>query len=179
MICGNGIGLRPVLEEDLLLLGEWRSDPLTQSMFYSPFLWSDTALQHWFKALLGDSNRIRFMVQRLEDNATIGIVGLEHIQPRNQEAELAGLVIAPSERNRGWAAKAVSTLIVYAFQDLNLHRLYARIYAPNKAGLRVAEMAGMRCEGVARQAVFYNWHYEDVLYWSLLREEWQNDQRKG
>jgi RimJ/RimL family protein N-acetyltransferase len=171
MICGDRVGLRLVLEDDLPLLARWRVDELVSSMFYSPALVSESSLRNWFKALPGDPARMRFMIQRLEDAGTIGIVGLEHIDYRNQVAELAGLIIDPAERGRGWGAKALSTLIRYSFGDLNLRRLYARIYASNLAAQCVAEKVGLQKEGVARQSVYHNWDYEDVVHMAILREE--------
>jgi len=175
MICGEGVGLRLVLEEDLRLVAGWRDDEPARSMFYSPALTSETGLRNSFKALLGDPTRMRFMIQRLADGTTIGIVGLEHIDYRNQVAELAGLVIDPAERGQGWGAKALDTLIRYAFDDLNLHRLYARIYSSNRAAQRVAEKVGLQSEGIARQSVFHNWVYEDIVYMAILREEWKHE----
>jgi RimJ/RimL family protein N-acetyltransferase len=175
MICGDGIGLRMVLAEDLPLIERWHDDEPARAMFYSLALLSEAGLRNWFKALLGDPTRTQFMIQRLEDGATIGIVGLEHIDYRSQVAELAGLVIAPSEGRRGWGAKALEVLIRYSFDDLNLHRLYARIYSSNRAAQCVAEKVGLQSEGVARQSVFYNWNYEDVVHMAILREEWKHE----
>jgi RimJ/RimL family protein N-acetyltransferase len=173
LICGEEVGLRPVLEEDLALLGRWHNDALMCATFYPLFLMSESALRNWHRDLLTSPNRMRFMIQRLGDRLTVGIVGLEHIDYRNQEAELAGLVVAPEERRHGWATKGVQTLSCYAFDDLNLHRLYVRIYGSNHAAQRVFEKAGFQCEGVARQAVFHDFCYEDVIYMAVLREEWR------
>jgi len=175
MICGDGVGLRLLLEDDLRLLSQWRDDEQTRAMFYSPAFISDTGLRHWFKALLGDPTRMWFMLQRLEDGATIGIVGLERIDYRNQIAELAGLIIAPTERKQGWGTKTLDVLIRYSFDDLNLHRLYARIYASNHAALCVAEKAGLKDEGVERQSTFHDWKYEDITHMAILREEWKHE----
>jgi diamine N-acetyltransferase len=175
MICGEGVGLRLVLEEDLPLIAKWRDDDATRAMFYSFALMSEAGLRNSFKGLVGNPARMRFMVQRLEDGVTIGMVGLEHIEYRNQAAELAGLVIDPAERGRGWGTKAVGTLIRYAFDDLNLNRLYARLYGSNRAGQRVAEKAGLQSEGVARDGVYHDWAYQDVIYMAILREEWKHE----
>jgi RimJ/RimL family protein N-acetyltransferase len=175
MICGDGVGLRLVLEDDLPLLARWRDDELVGSMFYSPALISEANLRNWFKAILSDPARMRFMIQRLEDAATIGIVGLEHVDYRNQVAELAGLIINPAERKQGWGARSLAILIRYSFDDLNLRRLYARIYASNRAAQCVAEKAGLKSEGVARQSVFHNWNYEDVIHMAILREELKHE----
>ena len=175
MICGDRVGLRLVMEDDLPLFARWRDDELVDSMFYSPAHVSEAKLHNWFKTLFGDPTRMRFMIQRLEDSATIGIVGLEHIDYRNQVAELAGLIIDLSERKQGWGTRALATLIRYGFDDLNLHRLYARIYSSNRAAQCVAEKAGLKSEGVARQSVYHNWDYEDVVHMAILREEWKHE----
>ncbi len=175
MICGEGIGLRLIVEEDLPLLAKWSDGDLTHSMFYSTGLVSEAGLSKWLKGLLSDSTRMRFAVQRLEGGATIGVVGLEHIDYRNQVGEVAGLIIDPTERKQGWGTKAVKTLQSYSFNDLNLHRLYVRIYSSNAAALCTAEKAGFKKEGVARDAVHNNWRYEDVVYLAVLREEWKHE----
>ncbi len=175
MICGEGIGLRPVLEQDLSLIAHWQDKDLSSPMFYSLALVSETALRGWLKALLGDSTRIRFMVQVLETGVTLGMIGLEHIDYRNQAAELAGLFIDSSQGRRGWGTKATQSLIRYAFEDLNLHRLSARVHTSNRAAQRVAERAGLRCEGIAREAVFRNGAYDDVVFMSILREEQKHE----
>ncbi len=174
MICGEGVGLRLVVAEDLPLLQKWGQDPTTQLMFYSPFFMSSTALQAWYRALVQDPNRLRFIVERIADRTSIGMIGLEHIQYRSQEAELAGLVIDAAERRWGWGGKALKTLVHYAFEDLNLNRLFTRIYASNLAGLRVAEKAGLVREGAMREAIYHNWGFEDLVYMSILREEWNH-----
>ncbi len=175
MICGEGVGLRLVLEEDLSLLARWRDDDLTRVMFYSTCLLSESGLRSWFKSVLSDPARMRFMINRLQDGETIGIIGLEHIDHRNQTAELAGLLIDPSARRQAWATKSVQTMIRYAFDDLNLHRLSARIPKSNHMAQQLAEKAGLRNEGIARQAVFRDGAYEDVVHLAILREEWQNE----
>ena len=65
MICGEQVGLRPLLEADLEYLAQWRKSPDVQAMFYSPFLLSETVLRNWHLALLNDATRMRFMIQRL------------------------------------------------------------------------------------------------------------------
>lgn len=175
MICGDGVALRPVLEEDLDALAAWSRDALTPALFSPGFLRPEEAVHKWFAGLLESQTRIALIIQRLENPTAVGLVGLEHIQYRNQEAEIAGLIIAPSQRGQGLATRGVKTLIRYAFEDLNLHRLFARIHSSNQPALRVARKAGLTREGVLRESVLVNECYLDIVYLALLREEWKND----
>jgi RimJ/RimL family protein N-acetyltransferase len=175
VILGDGVGLRPIEEKDLAFLKRCFNDPFTEPMFYSQFLMSDGALLDWHHALLSSSSRMRFIIQRLDDGAAVGLIGLEHIDYRNQEAELAGLIIDPTERRCGWGKKATNALISYAFKDLHMHRLFARIYASNTAARRLTEKVGLKFEGAMRQALYHNWGFEDLVYVSILRGEWQHE----
>jgi RimJ/RimL family protein N-acetyltransferase len=142
-------------------------------MFFSLALMSEAALRNWLKGLLVDGTRMRLMVQVLHGGVTVGIIGLERIDYRNQSAELAGLLIDPLARGHGWGTHAARALIRYAFEDLNLCRLAARIPISSHAPQRVAEKTGFTREGIARQALLHNGDFEDVVFMSILREVWK------
>jgi len=175
MIYGRKVGLRPVEEGDLSLLLHWRNDPQVRPLFFWPFLLSASGQKGWHKALLDDPTRLHFMIVRLADNLTIGAIGLDQIDYRNQTAQLGSMIIAPSERDLGWGTDAALALMRYAFSELNLHRLCGRAYAFNTASIRGCKRGGMKEEGIARQAAFVNGQFHDVVFLAALREEWQEN----
>ena len=173
MIIGHKIGLRPVEETDLEMLARWRNHPDTRRMFFTPFLLSLDGQKQWYERLLSNPARLQFMVVRLADGKIIGTIGLDHIDYRNQEAQAGSIIIEPEGRGQSYAVDSVTTLIGYVFSELNLHRLYARAFAFNKAALKMGERAGFRVEGIARQAAFVDGEFHDVVLQAVLREEWQ------
>ena len=66
-----------------------------------------------------------------------------------------------------------------SFETLNLNRIYLRVYANNKRAIRVYEKVGFVHEGRMRQAAYKNGEYSDVLYMSVLREEWDASIKEG
>ncbi len=66
----------------------------------------------------------------------------------------------------------MTLLLRHGFATLNLNRIYLRVYAENKRAIRTYEKAGFVHEGRMRQGVYKHGKYFDVLFMSVLREEW-------
>ncbi|WP_018348877.1 GNAT family N-acetyltransferase [Longispora albida] len=82
----------------------------------------------------------------------LGSAGLIKHEPAWRRAEIA-YWLAPAARGRGVAAEAVTAVLRWGFEDLRLIRIGWRAEIGNHASRRVAEAAGFRYEGRARQAV--------------------------
>jgi len=173
MIYGDKVGLRPVEEEDLPLLAQWRNDPQSRSMFLMPLLLPVSGQKKWYEAVLNDPTQMRFMVVRLDNQAVVGTISLLHIDYRNQMAEMGSDIIIPAERGHHFGLDATRALIRYAFEELNLRRLYGTGLSANTIGMRKHMRAGFKPEGIGRKAVLVNGEFQDAIYLGLLREEWQ------
>jgi len=172
MIKGKQVLLRPVEERDLPLLVRWRNNPEDRRLFFSPFLISEGGQKQWYERLLADQARMLFMIDTLEGEA-VGTIGLDGIDWRNQEAELGQFYIDPEVRGRDYPLEATVLIIEYAFDELNLHRLYGAFYDFNRGPMAMAEFFGFRREAVLRQAAFAGGEFHDKVILGLLREEWR------
>jgi len=175
MIRGKRVILRPVEERDLPLLARWRNDPENRRFFFSPFLINPGGQKKWYEELLADRNRIILMIDTVKGN-TVGMIGLDKIDWRNQEAENGIFLLDPGERGQGYAEEAGVLMINYAFEELNLRRLYAVVYDFNRSVIEMARLFGFQQEGVLRQAAFAGGSFHDKVILGLLREEWQEEQ---
>lgn len=173
MIYGDTVALRLVEEEDLPLLVRWRTDPRSPAVLYRPFPNAELGGADWYDALVADATRMQFMIERPSDHATIGTLGLQRIDYRNQHAEVVPPIMAPSELASGSGIDALRTMIHYAFRDLNLHRLSIGLIASLEAGCVTAAQAGFEREGTYRQAAFVEGAFRDVHLMAVLREEWE------
>ncbi len=173
MLVGKIVRLRPVEERDLQTLVKWRNDPQNRRFVFTPLLINPANQQKWFEGLLADRNKIMFMVDNPEGK-TVGTVGLDHIDWRNQECEGGPIVFDPGERSHGYAEDAVELTIRYAFEELNLHRIYVYCYPFNRV-VELLKWFGFQEEGVLRKAVFTQGKFHDKIIMALLREEWNNE----
>lgn len=64
-------------------------------------------------------------------------------------------------------------LIAAGFEHLGLNRIQARVATGNRQSQVVCERAGLKAEGVLRQAEWLYDHYVDLTMNGMLRSEWR------
>jgi RimJ/RimL family protein N-acetyltransferase len=72
----------------------------------------------------------------------------------------------------GYGTDALLLLVDYAFDWLDLRRLWLVTMAPNARVIRQMEKVGFTLECQIRQGTLVDGVYHDVLLYGLLREEW-------
>jgi ribosomal-protein-alanine N-acetyltransferase len=98
----------------------------------------------------------------------IGTCGFSVFDPDNKKAEI-GYVLNPEYCNKGYATEAVSKVIKYAFSELHLHRIEARIIKENTVSASVAQKCGLRLEGTAVDELFLKGEYKTILHYALIK----------
>jgi|SaaInlStandDraft_5_1057022.scaffolds.fasta_scaffold11389_2 [ribosomal protein S5]-alanine N-acetyltransferase len=82
------------------------------------------------------------------DDKPIGNIRLFNFHKVHMRAELSFLFYDSDEWGKGYATEAIEAVIKYAFDILNLHRIYADYYEVNIASERVFSKLGFQIEGV-------------------------------
>ena len=72
---------------------------------------------------------------------------------------------------RGWVSEAVQLMTDYLFATKKQHRIQLVIVPENVASRRIAEKSGFQLEGTARGAFYNDGRSQDVLIYSLLRDD--------
>lgn len=111
-----------------------------------------------------------FAIADRETDALYGCIGVSGINA-NGVGEL-GYWIGEEYWNRGYATEAAQLLIGVAFREWKLRKMMARHFSSNPASGRVMQKCGMTREGILRQHLCKNGVPKDIVYYGLLREEW-------
>lgn len=121
-----------------------------------------------------DSPRIKYQLAIVlpTNNQVIGNVGIRKPNVKAYDAEL-GYELASREWNNGYATEAVMAMLKFAFEQLRLHRVAARVIANNHNSVRLLEKLGMRQEGRLREQEYFKSRYWDVVLYAMLEEEWR------
>jgi ribosomal-protein-serine acetyltransferase len=96
-----------------------------------------------------------------------GAVGLSEISARYRSANL-GYWVRRSMLRRGVATSAVRLAADFAFRQLGLVRLEIAVLPENLPSAGVAERAGARFEGIARNRIVVHSQPHDALMYSLV-----------
>ena len=99
----------------------------------------------------------------------IGSVGIHGIDSISRYAEL-GYLLFRKYWGKGYATEAVSLAVDYAFETLNLRKLFARVMEPNRASASVLEKNGFKPAGRLTGHVYLkSFGYANELYYELHR----------
>lgn len=134
--------------------------------FPSPYTEADA--DKWLGVVARGGGRTSFAIaDRVE---LIGGIGLEvqgDVQRRSAEI---GYWLGEPHWGRGVASWAVRVLTGWAFENLDLVRIYATVFESNPASARVLEKAGYQLEGRLRKSVCKQGVLMDSLLYAILRE---------
>ena len=173
MINGKIVGLRAIEQSDLPQLLVWRNQPGYRKFFREYRELNSTNQIEWFKnKVLNDSCTVMFAIVDLSNNQLIGACGLCYIDWINRNADFSiyvgkdGMYIDDS-----YAIEAAKAMIQYAFQELNLHRLWAEIYDFDESKKAMFAKLGFLFEGCHKQTHWTEGKWCDSLYYGLLRNK--------
>jgi RimJ/RimL family protein N-acetyltransferase len=124
-------------------------------------------------ALEQGGDHLSLVVTLQEDPDTpIGTAMLRWVSEEHAQGEV-GYVLHPDQQGKGYATELTRTLVDLGFRETELHRIFGRLDARNKASQRVLEKAGMRVEAhlVENEWVKGEWTSEIVC--AVLRTEWE------
>ncbi|SEM71640.1 GNAT family N-acetyltransferase [Paenibacillus sp. OV219] len=106
-------------------------------------------------------------------NKLIGACGWVYVNENHRRAEI-GYVLSRSYWNLGYMSEAVTMILQFGFQDLNLNRIEARCFAENTASERVMQKVGLQYEGLLREQMLVKGNLIDLKMYSILKREWQS-----
>jgi [ribosomal protein S5]-alanine N-acetyltransferase len=76
----------------------------------------------------------------------------------------------------GIAAKALGLLMQYLYNNFDVNRLYAEVFANNPGSAKVLEKNGFKLEACLKENVYKNGVFVDNLIYAYLRSDWQGSQ---
>lgn len=122
---------------------------------------------HWrvpeFRKSLKDS----YVFTIEADGEIAGEIVLEY-PARGRSGYSVGFRVGRRFWNQGICTEALKQIARFAFDELNLHKLFGDNDADNPASGRVFEKAGFTKEGVLKDQVFRDGEYIDVTMWGLI-----------
>ena len=67
--------------------------------------------------------------------------------------------------------EVLKAILDYAFDEIELNRVQAEVFAGNNASSAVLKKCGMTLEGVARQKYYKNKKYIDTALWAIVASD--------
>lgn len=178
MITGKLVGLRAIEKEDLKTLRDWRNIPSLRRNFRE---YRELSLQNqekWYENLhhTNDVN-FMFMIERLTDHSPLGACGLLYTNWLLRAADFSlyiGFEGSYIDRH-GYAKEAALLLLEYAFNSLNLNKVWMELYEFDTTKMQLfTEELGFKKDGILRDNCFEDGRYWNSYIISLTRKDLNN-----
>ncbi|MBM7770184.1 RimJ/RimL family protein N-acetyltransferase [Actinokineospora baliensis] len=172
--------LRPYGPEDAdqLYRAQSRED-VTQYLYWGPRTREEAeaalADRMTRTALTAEGDRVILAVDLAETGELLGEVHLAWVSEEHRTVEI-GYIFHPDHAGRGYATEAAAQLVRTAFDDLDMHRVIARLDADNAASTRLLERLGMRKEAHFVRNEFVRGRWADEAVYAMLASEWPSAQ---
>ncbi len=175
--------LRPLVAADIDPLVAYRSRP--EVCRYVPFEPMDHATVAarvdgpWARREIVAEGDVLFLgVEVATSGQVVGDVMLAFHSAEHRGGEV-GWVVNPDHSGQGYATEAAHAVLHFAFDELGLHRVMARVDARNDPSLRLAARLGMRQEAHLLANEWFKGEWSDEIDFALLQGEWEAQHGRG
>ena len=173
-IPGRRVRLRAIERSDIPTFVRWFNDPEVGQYLQMYMPMSLAEEERWFEPQLTSVDSRVFGIETL-DGRHIGNLGLHNLD-WNERCAVLGIVIGEKDYwGKGYGTDAVNTVLRFAFEQMNLHRIQLSVYAYNERAVRCYEKCGFRHEGRMRSKHFFSGEYHDELIMGILRDEFSGE----
>lgn len=179
-LTGQNVILRPLEKSEYCAaMMEWVNDDLaTHFMATGTLPATREAIEASYAAILAASNEVVMAVVDKKLGRYIGNVGLYQINWFTRSAEYRIFLGHNDARGKGLGTEAARLTTAYAFDRLNLNKVWLGVNESNTAAIKSYEKAGFVREGVLRQEIYRNGRYYDAIRMSILGPEYRENAAK-
>jgi len=174
-LTGQKLYLRGLEKADLTgNMFQWHNDAeVTKYMIAGAVPNTLSVLEAEYEQLTASPNDVVFAIMDQASDTHIGNIGLYNIRWLVRAAELRIIIGEKTYWGKGYGLEATRLTVGYAFDRLNLNKVFLGVNAAHQAALNCYQRAGFVWEGALRQEIFRNGVYYDAARLSILRHEYQ------
>ncbi|TFJ91701.1 GNAT family N-acetyltransferase [Lentibacillus salicampi] len=173
---GERIRLRKMSseDEDVSIYHKWRND-IEVMQFTNPsldvFTYADT--ENFVKGITESRNSKGYMIEEVRTDKPIGITSLINIDYGNRNAECIIDIGDKDYWSKGFGREAFSLLLDFAFNELNLHKVYLRVFSFNERAIKLYQKLGFYEEGKLKEQLYRDGAWHDVVFMGLLKRNYK------
>jgi [ribosomal protein S5]-alanine N-acetyltransferase len=148
---------------------KWITDPEITQFLESRFQKHSLESLREFISAKSNRDEVRmFAIETKNEKIYIGNVIIGPISWEHRRADIGIMIGDLNHTGKGYATDAIMLVSKFAFDHLNLRKLCAGCYFPNKASLRAFQKAGFEIECVLKKHFLYRSEFIDCYLLSLF-----------
>jgi RimJ/RimL family protein N-acetyltransferase len=171
MIAGEHVILRAFEREDAERCYRWMNDPNIVRTLKSRYPIAFSNEVEWLdRAMNPGASERHFAIERKDDRSHIGNASLHDIDWISRTAWFGLFIGEPTAWNRGFGSDAIATLVRFAFDEMNLHKVRINVFDYNERAKHVLQNHGFVEEGKLVRDFYREGGWHDIVIFSIFRE---------
>lgn len=165
------IKLRKITSDDSILYNKWRNDTevMTSTNPFLDLYNMEETEEFVNQVILGSNSSKSYIILEYKTERPIGIISLINIDYKNRNGECIIDIGEKDYWGKGYATEAMRLLLDYGFLEMNLHRIYLKVFSFNKKAIKLYEKMGFQCEGKSRESLFRKGSWHDTVHMGILK----------
>ena len=160
--------LRPLERKDLPFIHDLDNERHTMAFWFEEPYESLDELTNLYNKHIHDDDERRFVID--VNNKFAGIIELVDINFIHRNSEIQ-IIVKSDFRGRGLAKDAMLKGLDYAFNILNMHKIYLYVDTENHKALNLYKEVGFVQEGILRKQFFVEGEYRDSIFMGIFKDE--------
>ncbi len=165
---GEQIYLRPITKEDTENIVRWRNSDAVRPYFIYQKPFTVEGHLKWLETEVETEKCYQFIVCLKEDDTPVGSTFLRDYSPEHRKAEYGIFLGSDRIKGRGIGTESLQLTLRFAFEHLNLHKVFSRIFKDNEVSVKTLLKCGFHQEGCLIQDVIVNGEYRDLVLLAIL-----------
>lgn len=152
---------------------EWINNPDNNTYLHYDLPLQVDKTEKWFNSIKDSKTRLDAVIEY--NKQPVGLIGLLGIDEKNKKAEYYICIGETQIKGKGVGKRASILLLDYAFNKLDLNRVYLYTEQENIAAQKLFERLGFTKEGLIEQDLIYNGKKINRYIYGLLKEVYNSE----
>jgi diamine N-acetyltransferase len=128
-------------------------------------------LEDLYEKYVHNTTERRFVIEEISTGSSVGVLSLIEIDEINRKCEI-DIIIDEKFQGRSLGKQGFVLGVKYAFDILNLYKIYLLLLPNNTPGLSIYTFSGFKKECRLRREFYRNGEYVDVERMCLFENQW-------
>ena len=164
------ISIRKFEEKDIKNKIKWINDSKNNKFLHYDLPLEFEKTLNWFNKNKNNENRYDAIIEY--DGIPVGVIGLLNIDYKNKKAEYYITLGENQYKGKGIAYQSSIKLLEYAFDELNLNKIYLYTEVENERAQKLFNKLSFNKEGVLKEDLIINNVKKDRYIYAIFKNEW-------
>lgn len=170
---GSKVYIRPITYDDTELMVKWRNQDNVRRYFIYREQFTSEIHENWMKTKVETGEVVQFIICDNNSDEPIGCTYLRDIDQQEKSAEYGVLIGEASYRGNGIGKQALAITLGYAFHEMNMKRINARVISTNGPSLYSFLHSGFEICEETKQSTIPDGEEVPVTMLMITREKYE------